>query len=500
MPRFEIIDAKRQHLGPIARSVRHEHARLLGLLGIDVHRKLVQSFQDSVYCKTYLVDGKPVAIWGIMGHLAATSGRVWLLIAQDVLHYKLRILKESRRELRALLGHFRRLETTVLVGDEKARRLAAVLGFRPVSMACDGEYVPLVLEHVEEEEQDGPQPFIVYSLPRSRSKWLSVFLSYSDHVCHHDLPVEVHSVSDLRDRLSIEGHGTVETGLTTAWGLLDRAFPKARIVVVRRPLDEVKASLARHGWNYGDGELEAHVRRLEEISCLPNALTVDYSALGDERICAKVFEHCLRRPFDRDWWLNLKDQRLEIDMPERERVLHRDVDKINSFFRQVLAKSFPVTIGCENYEDFRRDGIGLFADHYAEAGSFDGLPLDVNLKMFKAMEDQGALLIIGARCAGSLVGYIVFLIAESLENQTVLMGYQNIFYVRKEFRGIGLKLHAAARMELKRIGIKHLIFRAGIRASGKKQEHLFKRLGAQYIGVLYSLPLGEMTWGSPQPE
>lgn len=490
MPVFEVVEGKAFHVGRMVRRLRPEVRGEMLRIGMAPHRELRDAFNASSFRRAWLVDGRVAALGGVTGMLASDTGFVWLVIAADALPHRKAMVVEARRQLDEIMLTRSKLTTRIHAGDEPAKRFARFMGFCPVPFGCSGGMIAMELREADAVEA-GPAPFIVYGLPRSRTKWLSVFLGYGGWTCHHDLPATVHTARGVVDLLAAERTGTVETGLEAAWPMLHREFPAARIVVVRRPIEDVRRSLDRHGWAFPPGELEARAARLDEISTLPGAITVTYDELATEAGCRRVFEHCLRQPFDRDWWQSLASTNIQIDMEARAASIEARSSEITSFYRQALARSADVTIQAERFEAFRRDGMALFAEHYHEAGSFDGVPLDLNWKMFEAMDAAGGLLVLTARAAGSLVGYILFLISDSLENKTMRVGYQNAFFVLPEFRGhLGRQLHERALDELRRRGIATAVMRSGVLASGPKQARYFERLGAKSLGTLYLLRLG----------
>jgi L-amino acid N-acyltransferase YncA len=110
--------------------------------------------------------------------------------------------------------------------------------------------------------------------------------------------------------------------------------------------------------------------------------------------------------------------------------------------------------------------------------------------MAKRLEVDGNFLAVTARKGEKMIGYIVFLVNPSFESRQVMLGFQNIFYVKPEHRGgLGRQLHKAAVAILKAQGVQMLIMRSGVRARGPSQKFLFERLGAKPMGQLYALPL-----------
>src|SRR5664279_2954834 len=91
-------------------------------------------------------------------------------------------------------------------------------------------------------------PFVVLAMPRSRSYWLSRFLSAGGWHCGHDELRHMRSLDDVRSWLAQPLTGTVETAAGPFWRLLMDLAPDARVVVLRRPVAEVVDSLVRLGF------------------------------------------------------------------------------------------------------------------------------------------------------------------------------------------------------------------------------------------------------------
>lgn len=97
--------------------------------GFDPRRALHRAMRSSFYCRTALMDGKPVAMWGIKGNLMCDVAFVWLVLSDDIANIPGAITREARRELRAIMANYRELATTVLPDDAAAVRFAVYLGF-----------------------------------------------------------------------------------------------------------------------------------------------------------------------------------------------------------------------------------------------------------------------------------------------------------------------------------------------------------------------------------
>jgi hypothetical protein len=165
-------------------------------------------------------------------------------------------------------------------------------------------------------------PYMVFSAGRSRTMWLSAFLTYGICVCNFEATAKVSSLQEVLTMLSIPGMGAAETLAAPAWPLLLTAEPRLRTVVVRRPIDEILASLvAATEKDHLELDLPRlrhlleYVRRaLDKLALQPQTLTVDFHELAQESVCAAIFEHCLPYKHDSGWWEFLSEKNLNPDV------------------------------------------------------------------------------------------------------------------------------------------------------------------------------------------
>jgi hypothetical protein len=171
-----------------------------------------------------------------------------------------------------------------------------------------------------------PTPFIVFALPRSRTAWLSVFLSYGPWSVYHEQSVLMRSLEDIRRFLARRNVGTVETGAAPAWPLIEAVCPGIRRAAVRRPLEEsiascmaLNATLPRHR-HYDPDVICRHLshfnRNLDRIAKQPGVLSIDFAELATEPGCARIFEHCLEQPMPRSWWEYWRNRNIQMDVAQ----------------------------------------------------------------------------------------------------------------------------------------------------------------------------------------
>src|ERR1700693_5504840 len=145
------------------------------------------------------------------------------------------------------------------------------------------------------------KPFIILALPRSRTTWLSHFLSCPPRSCGHDIGAESASVQDFLNRLA-QVDGTVETGAVIGWQLIPHLIPPATIITIKRPVSEIKESLRAFGIRPIRGELEMRRAMLDECAATPGVQSFDFSELNDPEVCRAIFERCLGFWLDPKWY------------------------------------------------------------------------------------------------------------------------------------------------------------------------------------------------------
>jgi GNAT superfamily N-acetyltransferase len=357
-------------------------------------------------------------------------------------------------------------------------------------------------------------PFVVIALPRSRSYWLSRFLSYGSYECGHDQARYVRSIDDVKAWLAQNFTGTAETAAAPWWRLIRGIRPDAKILVVRRPVQEVVDSLMRLDLKgIGTFKRDILTREMERIDrCLnrierePNVLSVRFHDLVDEAVCRAVFEFCLPYCHDHDRWQRMAGQNLQGNMAAEMRyclafqpILRNAAHTICRQMRRELGARRSSTIECgdvtfqeESLERFWADAQPLFAEHCAAVGEEEGNFLNKNRDLFARLEAAGAWQIVTARSNGRMFGYLCSIVGPSLENAKTITATQTTFFASKDAAGmgLGLKLQKAAIAFARNRGVSEIYMRAGTRGSGPKMGALYRRLGAEPSGQQFKISLG----------
>ena len=347
-------------------------------------------------------------------------------------------------------------------------------------------------------------PFVVFSLPRCRSKWLSTFLQYGPWQVGHDEIRHSRSLDDVKSWLAQPFTGTVETAAMPFWRLLP---PGVRVVTVRRAVPDVVASLRRAGVVFDEAPMVRAMQRLEHKldqieHRLPDVLAVRFSDLQEEETCAAVFEHCLGLAHDRAWWAAAAPVNLQINLDHLGRYYAAHRSQLDKLAKQakhrILANMRPqvaaldgVTFQTEPFATFYRDAEPLFREHLTQTDQSPDDHARKNVPLLQALDDAGALHVYTGRSNGRMFSYLVSVLGPSLDSPDEMLAEQTIFFADPAWPGLGMKTQRAAIADLRARGVDHVLMRAGHRGSGPRLGAMFRRLGAEPFGALYRLQTGE---------
>ena len=348
------------------------------------------------------------------------------------------------------------------------------------------------------------QPFIVLTLPRSRSLWLSKFLSHKDWICGHDQLQYCRSLDDVQTWFSQPNIGTVETAAAPWW----RIFPPGlRIVTIRRDLMDVLASVTRA---VPDADpltverlLRAGDRKLDQVEArVPGVLSVRFDDLSLESTCAHVFEHCLPYPHDPKWWAACDAQRISGNLQAQIRYVTAYLPQLQKLARaathRTLADMVPkaeppagFVFHDEPFDDWYRDAVPLFREHMAATGQDIEDWSRKNSPLLRRLDQAGMMQIITARSNGRMFGYLMSSLSPTLDDPDAMMATHLPVFASSDCPGLGMKLQRAAIEMLRGKGATEVFGRAGVRGSGPRLGAVYRRLGFEDAGTLYRLDLAE---------
>ena len=159
--------------------------------------------------------------------------------------------------------------------------------------------------------------FLILTLPRSRSAWLSHFLNYPPRIVGHDIIVECKDIREFVVAFSTGMYGTVETGGMLGWKLYKKLLPAVKIITIHRPIEEVSQSFKKIGLSIEIEDLEKANDLLNLCAEIPGAKSYCFADLDRMEVCRELFEYCLDLPFDYDWYEELSKLNIQIDMRAR---------------------------------------------------------------------------------------------------------------------------------------------------------------------------------------
>lgn len=352
--------------------------------------------------------------------------------------------------------------------------------------------------------------FLVLALPRSRTYWLSKFLSYGDYACGHEEIRYLRSSAEIGIWLEQEFCGSAETAAAPFWRLIRNADPNMKIVVVRRPVEDVVKSfmtldfdgiidVSEEALRRSMLRLDAKLRQI--VKRVPNVLAVDFADLDRMETAKDIFEHCLPYPFDAVWWEKFRGANLQCDMRPIARYMLAFREPIDRMAKTAAALSRAaifsrppraadnVTFQQESFGAWVRGGRRLFEEHLLRVGEAPDAWERKDLPLMKKMYDTGYMQITTARANGRMFGYVMAVINPSLEARDEFSGLHNTFYVSQDMPGIGIRLQRASIAALKERGAREAIFYEGVRGDGPRLGALYRRLGAEEFGKLYRIEL-----------
>lgn len=345
-------------------------------------------------------------------------------------------------------------------------------------------------------------PFVIFSLPRSRSRWLSTFLAYDDWQCGHDEIRHCRSLDDIKSWLAQPCTGTVETAGGLFWRLLLQYQPDTRIVTIRRPVDEVVRSLAALGVAF-DASLEPLMRRLDRKldqieHRVPGVRSFNYADLKNESTCAELFEHCLPYKHDHTWWRQLDPLNIQINFHHMLRHFHAhraQLEKVAKQAKQRILSTLSrtpeidgITFQTETMDSYD-EAIPLFREHAVITDRSPDAYLFINVPLLRELERLGGLQIVSARSNGRLFGYLMSVVGPSLEFEDKTVACHTAFFASPAVKNLGIKLQHVAAETLRERGVSEVQMRAGVLGSGPRLGTFYRRMGAEDFGQLYRLSL-----------
>lgn len=318
--------------------------------GAPARHMLHALWQESSVRRAAYIDGKVAAVWGFAGQLASTEAEGWLFTSPDIETMPLTFFRETKKEISKMLESKQVVISDCMADYGRALKFFSILGFEigPLTKGHNGiQWRSITFSTAKTKlirksaTRILKSPFIIYALGRSRTAWLSAFLTYQEWTCFHERALTLRKADDIRDFLSNPYVGTAETAAIQAHPLIMYYRPDIRIVVVHREVEDAIAAMAtaydKCGIPYNLPKMKSifyrAAREMQRLSDNSNVLNISYADLDQEGTCSKLFEYCLPFSFDREWWAKFNGRKIEADLTEIVLYHSRNRNAIENFKR-----------------------------------------------------------------------------------------------------------------------------------------------------------------------
>lgn len=143
------------------------------------------------------------------------------------------------------------------------------------------------------------RPFLILSLPRSRTAWLSSFLTVGNVFCHHDISGSVKDVETMAGKIwNSPGQfvGNSDSGNVLVFNRLSQLLNRPALVMVLRPIEECVRSFARVSGldeaavREGLKTMENRLECVARVTKLP-LLAVNYEDLDSLDTIVRIWAH-----------------------------------------------------------------------------------------------------------------------------------------------------------------------------------------------------------------
>lgn len=159
--------------------------------------------------------------------------------------------------------------------------------------------------------------FFITGLPRSRTAWLSTFLSYDGAFCFHEAMMfcglETEKIPELFKSTGKEYIGNSCSSISHFLDFYEKAFPDAKYVLIHRDIDDVQVETDKiFGVNTKEGLITC-VNALSELARRVKPLIIDFKDLNDVKAARTIWGYCIPAiPFDEMRFKMLNDMDIQL--------------------------------------------------------------------------------------------------------------------------------------------------------------------------------------------
>lgn len=127
----------------------------------------------------------------------------------------------------------------------------------------------------------------------------------------------------------------------------------------------------------------------------------------------------------------------------------------------------------------------LFPLHYEELCVTKDFPLSPDYAAYRKMAEGGILRCITVRADDELIGYIIFIITPHLHYSTCKTAFEDIYFVRKDYRRgrVGIRLFKYAEDVLRGLGVNRVVMHTKVHSDNSS---LFDYLGYKWTDKVFT--------------
>lgn len=165
--------------------------------------------------------------------------------------------------------------------------------------------------------------FLICGWPRSRTMWLSEFLTVPGvSVCTHEATEFAENAEEFWNNgkefsKGVEIYGNSDSANLYGLRSMLALRPMTKVVWINRPMSEVRESMIKIGMPMSDATVW-HITQLRDLCWEYMDMVIDFDCLVHSHECREIWEHCLPGvPFDYERWGVYTDRKIgySVDNP-----------------------------------------------------------------------------------------------------------------------------------------------------------------------------------------
>lgn len=180
--------------------------------------------------------------------------------------------------------------------------------------------------------------FFITGLPRSRTAWMSVFLSGGNTICYHDACENLSDIKHIDDmyRSDFYKHvGISDSGLGFFLPyILEHVKPRT-LIIERDPADVIESlkKISMLDTNF----IELLHQELLKAKGHPLVMWVPFESLDSKRVMQKIFWHLMPgEPFDEVHYDLMSKMNIQCDIEKVMKRAHNKQDSMANLLRHII--------------------------------------------------------------------------------------------------------------------------------------------------------------------